>query len=330
MPNSDNIYLPVYFTKHYLHEKVQDELYDELSIPLSYKMFIKFWKKYFPKIKIPKNFKMGQCDACLEIQRLKLNKASNIILQQKQLEHNKLHSSARQFCSSFRITAQAQPFKLMYIQYDGKQASRIPHIVPLTKDTQNLPKVKLNVYGLSNFAFNNQTSYYIFLPHWETGSNISITILYDYIKKYFVSINYKRPAELMIQVDNCAKEGKNRTVFAFAAHLVKFGWFSEVHIISLIQGHTHDLIDQDFSIWTKGERKYGIESLYQLSKFMRLTFKDSKKTTFTVLRSVYDWSEYFESTLTTFKQFQDARLFKICKENTSVVMYFKTNCLETK
>jgi hypothetical protein len=224
----------------------------------------------------------------------------------------------------------------MYIQYDGKQASRIPHIIPLPKDTQNLPRMKLNVYGVNNFGW-KQTSYYLFLPHWETGPNISITILYDQIMRYFKSLNHKRPAILEIQVDNCAKEGKNRAVFAFAAHMVHWKWFEEVNIVSLIQGHTHDLIDQDFSIWTKGERKHRIESFYQLSNFMKKTFKtgnndeESKKAEFTLLKQVYDWVEYFEETLCSFKKFQQARIFKFSRDdNDNVVMFYKTNPLETK
>ena len=44
--------------------------------------------------------------------------------------------------------------------------------------------------------------------------------------------------------------GKNKTLYAFGAHLVHWNWFKEVLFVSLIQGHTHDLIDQEFSIWS--------------------------------------------------------------------------------
>ena len=75
-------------------------------------------------------------------------------------------------------------------------------------------------------------------------------ILFDHILRAFQQMKHKRPSTLILQVDNCAKEGKNKTVFAFASHLVHFGWFKKVKIVSLIQGHTHDLIDQEFSVWS--------------------------------------------------------------------------------
>src|SRR5688572_5270398 len=139
----------------------------------------------------------------------------------------------------------------MYLQYNKKKASYLPHLSPLPKD------------------FSEQVNHtYVFLPHWEGGPNISITILYDHIRRAFRSMAHSRPKTLVLQVDNCAKEGKNKVMFAFAAHLVHFGWFKKVKIVSLIQGHTHDLIDQLFATWSIAERKQCIQSLCALSDFL--------------------------------------------------------------
>jgi hypothetical protein len=59
-----------------------------------------------------------------------------------------------------------------------------------------------------------------------------------------------------MQVDNSWKDNKNRYVFAFAAHLVHLKIFMEVTIICLIQGHTHEDVDQMFSNWSEPKTLY--------------------------------------------------------------------------
>ena len=49
-------------------------------------------------------------------------------------------------------------------------------------------------------------------------------------------MKHKRPAALILQ----------------AAHLVHYDWFKKIKILCFISGHTHDLIDQEFSIWAIG------------------------------------------------------------------------------
>jgi hypothetical protein len=50
-----------------------------------------------------------------------------------------------------------------------------------------------------------------------------------------------------------------------------------VKIILLIQGHTHDFIDQEFSIWAAGEKRFSIQTLTKLWKFILLSFKSNIK-----------------------------------------------------
>jgi hypothetical protein len=134
---------------------------------------------------------------------------------------------------------------------------------------------------------------------------------------------------LVLQVDNCAKDGKNKYIFAFAAHMVHWNWFNEVEIVSLIQGHTHDFIDGEFVIWSKEEGKFNILSFYEMGKFIERIFK-KKKTMFSVIRKIYDWTAYLDPTLTDFLQYSEARIFRFYKNKEyKVVIMYKTNILET-
>ena len=302
------------------------EYQDSEGSTFSQSSFFSFWKGNHKVIKIPKNLKMGQCDTCLELKRLKVSSISKTELATKVSEHNILQSKAQRYCDEMHILARQQPFAHLYIQFDGKQASRLPHINPLPKETQILPHIRTFVYGASNFS-DNTSHFYLGFPHWSAGPNLSITILYDRILCFFQTIDHKRPFQFVLQVDNCAKDGKNKFIFAFAAHLVHWNWFKEVLIVSLIQGHTHDLIDQEFAVWTAGEHRYELHSFHKLANFITQIFY-KKKTSFTVLKRMYDWVSYFDSTLTEFSHYSTARLFKFFKESDNVVMKFKTNPLE--
>jgi len=55
------------------------------------------------------------------------------------------------------------------------------------------------------------------------------------------------PPKLMVQMDN-ASDNKAKVVMAFAAQLVEAGIFEEIELNFLIVGHTHEDIDQYFSV----------------------------------------------------------------------------------
>jgi hypothetical protein len=105
-------------------------------------------------------------------------------------EHNKLYAATCQYCNQLRAKVQQQSFNLLYLQFDGKQASYFPHIVPLSKNSQNLPKIRTSVYGVSNFS-NETTQFYVNFPHWTAGPKLSITILYNSILQFFQTAKYQ-------------------------------------------------------------------------------------------------------------------------------------------
>jgi hypothetical protein len=197
-------------------------LNNNLTSPLKETSFFKVWKNDFPNVKTTKFIRMGCCDTCLLLQHsLKtcetVEKKKNFINQKNM--HNLLHTHARSFLTSKRLQSEQTPWEVMHICFDGKQAARIPHITPLPKDTQCIPRLKLDCFGVINWG-EKAKQYYLMLPHWEHGPNVSITILYYHILEQFTKMKHSRPHTLVIQIDNCAREGKNKYILAFASHLV--------------------------------------------------------------------------------------------------------------
>ncbi len=93
MPNSNIKYLPTYFTQQMMYSMASNHILSTCGVDISESRFRSFWKENYKDIKIPKNFKMGHCDYCLELKRKKTKGASYAEINQYMEEHNKLHSS---------------------------------------------------------------------------------------------------------------------------------------------------------------------------------------------------------------------------------------------
>ena len=83
------------------------------------------------------------------------------------------------------------------------------------------------------------------------------------------------PKKLFLQLDNSAKDYKNRYVMAFCSLLTAKRVFKEVTIRFLVVGHTHEDIDAHFSYLSKLLK---MKNTYVFADLMK-AFMDSQKTT---------------------------------------------------
>ena len=82
------------------------------------------------------------------------------------------------------------------------------------------------------------------------------------------------PKKPFLQLDNYAKNNKNRYVMAFCSLLIAWRIFKEVTVGFLIVGHTHEDIDAHFSYLLKLLK---MKITYVLADLMK-AFMDSQKT----------------------------------------------------
>jgi hypothetical protein len=76
----------------------------------------------------------------------------------------------------------------------------------------------------------------------------------------------KLPPTLRVQLDNCAKDNKNRYVFAYWSLLVAKDISKEVFVSFLLVGHTHDDIDASFGRWSMKLREEDFPTISLLMK----------------------------------------------------------------
>lgn len=251
-------------------------LADHPNIGIKYQTFVNFWKQHFPNVSETHSVgSLGVCSVCLQWKTKLRTKLSDLDKENASFEfnrHKELQSKTREFYNTLRVKARKEPWNLLFLQFDGKQNSRLPHLRPVPKDTSCLLSLKMDVIGVYNISSKN-FHLYNFFQHWQHDPNMTLTILYDSLRRSFQNMKHHRPSTLILQIDNCAREGKNKYVLAFAAHLVHFGWFKKVMVGALIQGHTHDSIDQLFSNWSKAESKNNLISPHGLHNFLQRAYQ---------------------------------------------------------
>jgi hypothetical protein len=101
------------------------------------------------------------------------------------------------------------------------------------------------------------------------------------------------PPTLRIQADNCTCENKNVYMFALCAALVGLEYFQEVQLCFLIVGHTHEDIDQRFSIISNTLKRTNIDSLKELLQLVEkgTSYKEAFVST-RHLENVRDWKSF--------------------------------------
>jgi hypothetical protein len=75
------------------------------------------------------------------------------------------------------------------------------------------------------------------------------------------------PRHLHLTFDNTVSESKNQHFFRAAAALVHFGVFEAITVSNMLVGHTHDIVDQMFSVWAIA---LNIRCVHTLAKMKRL------------------------------------------------------------
>lgn len=87
-------------------------------------------------------------------------------------------------------------------------------------------------------------------PFWPKDANLVISTLFHHICTCILSctVPHSRPSTLYLQADNCAGENKNIYMLTFLSPLISLDMFQEIYLSFLLVGHTHEDIDQLFSM----------------------------------------------------------------------------------
>lgn len=282
MPHENSIHLPntekesVYATylKYYRqhHESILEEE------PPTHSYFLRIWKRNMSSIKARKTHSFTKCSVC-ERYRLQVLECGNDEKMKKVIKdalqvHVQVMRQERQAYYARRDKAVQDPARYCSFIIDGadQTAYGLPHFVFTTKSEKG-HKLKVKCVGVLEHSNPRKRFFFTMTEEHSTGANHVIEALHRTINHKYQEEG-RLPPTMFIQVDNCTRENKNKYFLSYLESLVARGVFQSVQVSFLPVGHTHEDIDQSFSVITRHLRHKAAHTLSELHTEVAKAFHD--------------------------------------------------------
>ena len=171
--------------------------------------------------------------------------------------------------------ARNNPTKVLFINTDAmdQRKTAVPTVVrPAKEDNIGLA---MPVRLMGSIVYGHFFYGLWCIPQWSSSSNITLTAITAAIKyvqernaqdPQWASSKTHLPPKLQLQLDNTAKDNKNHFLLGYCGLLLAEGLFEEVEVFFLPVGHTHNEVDQVFSLISKAVAREGAFTVDDLKK----------------------------------------------------------------
>ena len=217
----------------------------------------------------------SKCDQCVSFMHLRslISDDSTAALEKLahlRNDHLTYVSRARERMRERANFAREHPDAVLMINVDGMDQAKTNIPNESLKDKGGSVGMPLCVRLMGAIAYGRGWYGFWSVPQWGATSNLTLTAL-DYIIGDVLKDGKRRgvkgshlPPHLVIQMDNTAKDNKNHNLLGFAGMLLSGGYFQEIEAHFLPVGHTHQEIDQSFSLVSKAIKQQGALDLEDL------------------------------------------------------------------
>lgn len=114
--------------------------------------------------------------------------------------------------------------------------------------------------------------FYIVPPDVPHTGDVTWSIIMDVINRIREASDRQLPGKLWVQMDNTTSDNKTKVNLAMLRSVVESGCFREAHMGFLPKGHTHEDIDQAFSVIAQYLTKNVCHTFEQLAEACRSAF----------------------------------------------------------
>jgi hypothetical protein len=180
---------------------------------------------------------------------------------------------------------------LWVLAIDGmdQAKTRLPHEMRTSKDTDSSEGLPLHIVSVVVYGAFVPIIGLINDPSVTKNSCLTVTNIHRAIElQWTASVEasaskkiVRWPSRLHITFDNAVGENINSNVFYYLAALVHHGVFKRVTVGTLCVGHTHNINDQIFSVWSKYLNVNDVMTLKSLMEKFSTNYKatmiDSKE-----------------------------------------------------
>ena len=118
----------------------------------------------------------------------------------------------------------------MIIDGMDQNKTRVPRPFRVTSDMANMHQITQAVIGAMVHGNTNRKFAYTFPSNYPKDASLSVQVLLNVLRQVKEQDGFLPPV-LYLQLDNCWRENKNRTMFATCAALVQTGIFRKVCLL---------------------------------------------------------------------------------------------------
>ncbi|XP_061164113.1 uncharacterized protein LOC133195610 [Saccostrea echinata] len=270
-PHIQEIWLPFGLRKNEIYAGYKVDTEEENRACVSLQTFLNIWNEHFPHVKIKQSNLFTRCTTCDKLDRelhkqLNPEKKKEIFI--KKQEH--LHRQMKEKSAYYRrkTVSRRRPDRYISLIIDGMDQSKtnIPHFKGRpSKEFAATRQLNVHVTGVLSHGLNRK---YLFtdLHQYKHDSNLTLNVLMKVLWNH--SKGKSLPPVLYLQADNCFRENKNKFVLSFLELLVRRRIFYEVQLSFLHVGHTHEDIDQMFSVIADNLRHRDAATLPEMSDIL--------------------------------------------------------------
>ena len=298
--------------------KVQHPEWD-MSASLS--TFHKTWMNphgEFKNMKILRNPPFNTCTECKAFTEkiMVANKIDDIKkLQQERLKHcehvrreRRVYQEARQRAIDYKHT-----YLALIIDGMDQHKCRIPGANG-KRDHSDKGYIKPRIVGVK--VHGRGRFFYVIPPQFPHDSNVTISLIMEVLAQVNQTSG-SLPDNLHIQIDNTTAANKTKVVMAWGQLLVQSGIFKSVTFGFLPVGHTHEDIDQCFSVIAQHLKRNHAHTYDQLVARCQEAFKDGFPTQSRCIKpdEVMDWKAWIDTrSVVAFQGITDNHFIKFAFE----------------
>ena len=298
MPDKDEIHL-TYRTVTQVYDVLKEDwakwTIASNATVISFGYFLRVWGSSCPNIKVRAVHRFALCDTCENLKGSIEGCGVDVVAAQPfrdaQRNHYDFIKKERGAYRQNQAKAAQFPSDFCSIIIDGanQEAFSLPHFAMKTKAEVTGYSMKMGLVGLAEHVPGHVRELHLFTlaEDMETGANHVVEVLHRWLQRK--KAKGKLPSTLLIQLDNCSRENKNKIFFGYVEMLVSLGVFEEVQVSFLPKGHTHEDIDQIFSCTARALRPVNAVTLDDLHCLIRTAY--TPRPTVTHLSNVANMRE---------------------------------------
>jgi hypothetical protein len=271
--DSQRLYLDIPSKKELYEQWLKAQQLSATPEIASKSSFMKVWQTEFPNVKLRKVTSQHKCDICSRFLERTSTSTSNERLAAVQKEwraHLQLQDKERRVYYKHKDKARNFPSKYLSIIADGMDQKKT--CLPRSRANPKLLGPENQVqFKLQGVLVHNHGMFTYIIPPWVHGTaNLVISTLHRTLQQ----LEYIPPV-LYLQLDG-ASQNKCDTMMAYCDWLVSTEIFRKVKLSFLHVGHTHEDIDQQFSVVARFLKRKSVWTPHQLFECVECALKPSK------------------------------------------------------